>query len=167
MDLGAHWIDGTEGNPVTRLACPAAGNFPYAFVGGENPHGCREQLLIYGQIRNLPFPWPKSKRVSCGRGARFARRLCAATSLRKEGSDLSFQTASSSCSTVVIYRRSSSWKCTTMLAWMTWQREPRLSLLGWTRGTKFTATERALLVEQRSPKRMVLDIRSGDAVQFA
>lgn len=47
VDLGAHWIHGTEGNPLTTLARQLA--VPTLFVGGDSAYsGGWEHLAIYG-----------------------------------------------------------------------------------------------------------------------
>ncbi|MFL5581472.1 MAG: FAD-dependent oxidoreductase [Gemmatimonadaceae bacterium] len=47
LDLGAHWIHGTEGNPVTNLARELG--LPTLFVGGDSSYsGGWEQLVLHG-----------------------------------------------------------------------------------------------------------------------
>ena len=47
VDLGAHWIHGTEGNPLTNLARQLA--VPTLFVGGDSSYsGGWDHLVVYG-----------------------------------------------------------------------------------------------------------------------
>jgi len=47
VDLGAHWIHGTEGNPVTNLARELS--LPTLFVGGDSSYsGGWDQLALFG-----------------------------------------------------------------------------------------------------------------------
>ena len=46
IDLGAHWIHGTEGNPITNLARELG--VPTLFVGGDSSYtGGWEQLQLW------------------------------------------------------------------------------------------------------------------------
>lgn len=50
VDLGAHWIHGTEGNPLTNLARQLG--IPTLFVGGDSTYsGGWEHLAVYGSGR--------------------------------------------------------------------------------------------------------------------
>ena len=47
VDLGAHWIHGTEGNPITNLARQLA--VPTLFVGGDSSYsGGWDHLVVHG-----------------------------------------------------------------------------------------------------------------------
>src|SRR5437773_1832635 len=47
VDLGAHWIHGTEGNPLTNLARQLA--VPTLFVGGDSAYsGGWDHIVVYG-----------------------------------------------------------------------------------------------------------------------
>jgi monoamine oxidase len=47
IDLGAHWIHGTDGNPITNLVHSL--NIPTLFVGGDSTYtGGWESLMLYG-----------------------------------------------------------------------------------------------------------------------
>src|SRR6185503_21203366 len=47
IDLGAHWIHGTEGNPITNLARELSINT--LFVGGDSSYsGGWDHLALYG-----------------------------------------------------------------------------------------------------------------------
>lgn len=54
VDLGAHWIHGTEGNPLTNLARQLA--VPTLFVGGDSSYsGGWDHIVVYGpEGRALP-----------------------------------------------------------------------------------------------------------------
>ena len=46
VDMGAHWIHGTEGNPLTNLAHELA--IPIVFVGGDSTHtGGWDHLALF------------------------------------------------------------------------------------------------------------------------
>ena len=60
IDMGAHWIHGTEGNPLTNLARQL--DVPIMFVGGDSSYtGGWEQLQLHVAGRQLP---PEQKQDS-------------------------------------------------------------------------------------------------------
>lgn len=171
VDLGAHWIHGTEGNPVTRLA--RLHGLPTLFVGGDSTYtGGWEHLLIYGP-NGEPIPAAEKQRslllVDDVRDSlETLRRQIAA----EGGPDLSFQTALS----LVLEGRELSpdqrahleWHLT-MLARDDWAAgAENLSLLWWDEGYEVYGYGDSIFVEGMQPLADKLaeglDVRLGHAV---
>jgi monoamine oxidase len=54
LDYGAHWIHGTEGNPITNLARQLS--LPTMFVGGDSSYsGGWEHIVLYGPSGRIPL----------------------------------------------------------------------------------------------------------------
>ncbi|QIS04667.1 FAD-dependent oxidoreductase [Nocardia brasiliensis] len=61
VDLGAHWIHGTEGNPLTELVEEL--EIPYSYVGGDSSYtGGFDSLTLFGPDR-LIAPAPTKNRT--------------------------------------------------------------------------------------------------------
>src|ERR1051326_1602540 len=62
VDLGAHWINGTEGNPITNLARQHA--LDTVFVGGDSTyHGGWEAIELYHEKHGRLSPEEKWKSI--------------------------------------------------------------------------------------------------------
>ncbi|MFI6815058.1 FAD-dependent oxidoreductase [Nonomuraea sp. NPDC050328] len=60
VDLGAHWIHGTEGNPVTALVEQL--DLPYSYVGGDSSYtGGLDSLHLFGPDRRLTSQSAKNR----------------------------------------------------------------------------------------------------------
>ncbi len=62
VDLGAHWIHGTEGNPLTNLARQLA--VPTLFVGGDSSYsGGWDHIVVYGPDGRALSPDEKLRNI--------------------------------------------------------------------------------------------------------
>jgi len=171
VDLGAHWIHGTEGNPVTRLA--RLQGLPTLFVGGDSTYtGGWEHLLIYGSDgRPIPLA-EKQQSLLLVDEVRDALETLRRQIAAEGGPDLSFQTALS----LVLEGRELSpgqrahleWHLT-MLARDDWAAgADNLSLLWWDEGYEVYGYGDSIFVEGMQPlaEKLAeeLDVRLGHAV---
>lgn len=59
VDLGAHWIHGTEGNPLTELVEQL--EIPFSYVGGDSSYtGGFDSLILFGPDRQITTAAAKS-----------------------------------------------------------------------------------------------------------
>ncbi len=171
VDLGAHWIHGTEGNPVTRLA--RLHGLPTLFVGGDSTYtGGWENLVIYGTDGHPLSAAEKQRSLLLVDEVRDSLDTLRRQIASEGGPDLSFQTA---LSLVLEGRDLSSdqrdhlhWHLT-MLARDDWAAgAENLSLLGWDEGYEVYGYGDSIFVEGMQPlaEKLAegLDVRLGYAV---
>ncbi|MEU8001226.1 FAD-dependent oxidoreductase [Catellatospora sp. NPDC049111] len=67
VDLGAHWIHGTEGNPITELVERL--EIPYSYVGGDSSYtGGFDNLDLFGPDRRITSQAAKNRTLELADG---------------------------------------------------------------------------------------------------
>ncbi|WP_191839739.1 FAD-dependent oxidoreductase [Catellatospora chokoriensis] len=67
VDLGAHWIHGTEGNPITELVERL--EIPYSYVGGDSSYtGGFDNLDLFGTDRRITSQAAKNRTLELADG---------------------------------------------------------------------------------------------------
>lgn len=87
VDLGAHWIHGTEGNPLTELVEELG--LPYSYVGGDSSYtGGFDSLTLFGPDRQITPSTAKNRTLELADKVLHELELRAEIARRRAHSDM-------------------------------------------------------------------------------